>query len=76
MTVRIALLICDTPAPTVIEKFGEYTILFTKLLEHGLRRIHPERKLELVPFDIRLKMQYPSLTDNFDGIAITGASST
>ncbi|KAJ7182672.1 class I glutamine amidotransferase-like protein [Mycena crocata] len=77
----VALLICDTPMPSVIGVHGDYHVLFTELLhasakQHGITDI--EDKCKLDAYDVVHKMEYPTDTqlESYDGILITGSKAS
>ncbi|KAG0170582.1 hypothetical protein DFQ28_001869 [Apophysomyces sp. BC1034] len=73
---RLALLVCDTPADSIRCKHGDYPILFANIFNEvcptGL-------KIEWKFFDV-CKQEYPSLPDvidgKYDGIVISGSTSS
>ncbi|KAJ6466935.1 class I glutamine amidotransferase-like protein [Mycena sanguinolenta] len=78
MSKSVALLICDTPMPSVVEEHGDYHVLFTNLLHAAGKQLGIDEiadKCKLDPYDVVTKMEYP--TDEqlavYDGILITGS---
>lgn len=76
---RIAILECDDPFPTVKEKLGTYGDIFTELLKAGADAYgHPDivsskHGIEYSSFDVVEKQEYPKLED-VDAILLTGSS--
>jgi hypothetical protein len=70
---RIALLVADTPIPTVLQAQGDYEAIFTRLFEASKPADVPQFRLDA--FDVRTKMEYPpeSILDEYAGIVITGS---
>ena len=75
---RFALLICDTPIPPVLERYGDYHAIFTAFMRASI----PDDKKESVDFemdgyDVVKAMQYPAeeKLDNgyYDAALITGS---
>lgn len=65
---RLALLVCDTPLPSIVAAQGAYPIIFTTWLLASARR---DMKLQLDPYDVVHK-EYPD-PEKYDGILITGS---
>ncbi|KAG0238760.1 hypothetical protein BGW42_002626 [Actinomortierella wolfii] len=78
--IKIALLVCGTPIPTVLEPHGDYPALFRNLMLRGLDRLKKEEKigseatLELKGYDVREGI-YPERIQDFDAILISGSAS-
>lgn len=76
---RIAVLECDTPAPTTDTKYGGYRGVFASLLKESARalnqpeRLNPETDLQISGWDIVNGTEYPSL-ENIDAVLMTGSS--
>ncbi|KAI8897379.1 class I glutamine amidotransferase-like protein [Globomyces pollinis-pini] len=62
MTIKVGLLVCDTPMDSLKEVYGDYVLMFSRLLP----------SVEITPFDC-LDMKYPSDPTLFDAFVITGA---
>ncbi|KAF7377683.1 Glutamine amidotransferase type-1 domain-containing protein [Mycena sanguinolenta] len=78
MSKSIALLICDTPMPSVVEEHGDYHVLFTNLLHAAGKQLGIDEiadKCKLDPYDVVTKMEYPTdeQLEAYDGILITGS---
>ncbi|KAF1945235.1 class I glutamine amidotransferase-like protein [Clathrospora elynae] len=71
---RIAILECDTPLPTVVEKYGRYDRIFTTLLEAAAEGLglSPKRDLELSGYDVVTAQEYPDL-ESIDAVLISGS---
>ncbi|KAI8148621.1 class I glutamine amidotransferase-like protein [Fennellomyces sp. T-0311] len=76
---NLALLVCDTPRPQVLEKYGDYPKMFTSLFG----RASKDRQIEITwqYFDVVHKQEYPDLRDladnrTFDGIVLTGSAAS
>lgn len=73
---RLALLICDTPIPNVLEHEGNYNEVYHSYLRRSLDVYQKDSvqkiDFQLDGFDVRFKEEYPNL-DEYDGIVITGS---
>lgn len=74
-SLHLALLICDTPAPKVVENYGAYDKLFRIVFD----RARPaDVDITWSDFDVVTRQEYPSLDDihakKYDGIVITGSA--
>lgn len=73
---RLALLVCDTPIPGVLERDGDYNKVYGDYLRRSLNVYKKEGDkdvdFQLDGFDVRFKEEYPNL-DEYDGIVITGS---
>ncbi|KAH5327296.1 hypothetical protein HBI12_075740 [Parastagonospora nodorum] len=71
---RIAILECDTPLPSVVEKYGRYDRIFSALLETAAEGLglSPKKDLVLSGFDVVDKQEYPNL-DEIDAVLISGS---
>jgi len=73
MTIRFALLLCGTPVPPVLEKYGNYH----KIFDSWLRRTSPvDVDFILDAFDVIGKMEYPPESVKYDAIIFTGSAAT
>lgn len=70
---RVALLITDTPAPPVVDRCGDYKVMFTSLLEKAASAHVPAVDVQVVPFDVRHAQVYPEDLSTFDAALITGS---
>lgn len=69
-TIRLALLLCDTPTPPVREEYGDYH----KIFDTWLRKTSPvDLDFTLDAFDVVNKMEYPPEDVEYDGIILTGS---
>lgn len=64
---RLAILLCDTPAPPILEKYGDYHKIFDRWL-----RITAPVDFILEPFDV-VKMEYPPEDAQYQAILLTGS---
>jgi hypothetical protein len=71
MVLRLALLICDTPLPAVVEAHGDYLAIFSRFFETSLP--DPQVEFSLDGFDVVNKQEYPSLDAGYDAVVITGS---
>ena len=72
---RLALLIADTPAPSIVAKEGNYLVQFTRLLQSSIQNYQLDVRLKIDPYDVVNEMALPTeggLKD-IDGIMITGS---
>ena len=72
MVLRLALLVCDTPAPAVVEAHGN----FPEIYETWLKASNIDRvSYKLTPFDIVNHSEtYPN-PEEFDAVIVTGSGS-
>lgn len=84
-TVSIALLVADTPPPSVVDKRGRYPQIYNAWLQKSLASIPrhgwmDKIEVELTPFDVVNEGKYPDegmLRDGiFDAIMVTGSASS
>lgn len=66
---RLAVLLCDTPAPPVLEEDGDYHRIF----DTWLRGVSPSVDFTLEAFDVVNRMEYPPDEAKYDGILLTGS---
>lgn len=76
---HLALLVCDTPTPEVLEKYGDYPRMFTRIFEQASKDRNVEITWEY--FDVVHKQEYPDLRDladnkTFDAVVITGSAAS
>ena len=69
-TIRLALLLCDTPIPPVLAKHGDYREIFDNWLK---RTPLADSEFALDSFDVVNEMKYPPEDVKYDGIILTGA---
>jgi hypothetical protein len=67
--IRLAVLLCDTPAPPVLKEDGDYD----KIFEVWLRGASPSVDFTLDAFDVVNKMEYPPKDADYDGVLLTGS---
>ncbi|KAJ3025938.1 UNVERIFIED_CONTAM: hypothetical protein HDU68_006437 [Siphonaria sp. JEL0065] len=71
MVYRIALLVCDTPAPQVVAVAGgDYAVLFERLLRSAI--VEKEKEVSFYSFD-SVSGELPGPTDHFEAVLITGS---
>ncbi|CAO3587443.1 unnamed protein product [Absidia cylindrospora] len=76
---HLALLVCDTPRPQVLEKYGDYPHMFSKVFtQAALDASSSDGKTEITWefFDVVHKQEYPTDTSRFDAIVLTGSSAS
>jgi hypothetical protein len=67
---RLALLLCDTPLPSVLSEHGNYHAIFNDFL----RASAPTgTTYTLESYDVVGEMQYPLLDEHWDAILLTGS---
>ena len=73
MVLKLALLLCDTPHPKVVEKHGDYRTIFRDFLKNSL--LPNAAKYEVDDYDVVHEMEYPSddKIDQYAGIILTGS---
>ena len=70
MPIRIALFLCDTPAPQVVALDGDYKVIFRELLRKAL----PDSSVPYTVDDFDVKtLQYPKNVEDYDAIIMTGS---
>lgn len=83
--VSIALLVADTPPPSVVALKGDYPKIYTRFLQESLNSIkrhpwQPKVELHIRSYDVVNKMEYPDpgqLNDGlWDAVMITGSASS
>lgn len=78
-SLRIAVLLCDTPVPKVNERYDGYGGMFKGFLKSSAEalnqkdRLDPETGFELTNFDVVNENRYPKL-DDIDAVILTGSS--
>ncbi|KAL4784226.1 class I glutamine amidotransferase-like protein [Aspergillus varians] len=78
LPLRLAVLECDTPAPSSNAKYGGYVGVFTSLLHASIQELHkpnpvsPDSILDISRFDVVTAQEYPSL-ENVDAVLLTGS---
>ncbi|KAG1099208.1 hypothetical protein G6F39_004843 [Rhizopus arrhizus] len=74
-SLHLALLVCDTPMPEVLEKHGDYRTMFS--IVFGLAAKDLDVTLTWDFFDVVEAQEYPSLKDignrTYDAIVLTGS---
>ncbi|KAF8317674.1 class I glutamine amidotransferase-like protein [Clavulina sp. PMI_390] len=77
--IKLAILLCDTPVPSVKSQYGNYVDIFRTMLESSLERTRPESSIEwsLDGYDV-VQQEYP--TDNklaqYDAVLISGSAAS
>lgn len=71
MVLRLALLVCDTPLPAVVQTHGDYLPIFTRYFRASLPNSQVEFSLD--GFDVVHKQEYPPLDAGYNAIVITGS---
>lgn len=66
--IRLAILLCDTPLPPILEEHGDYQKIFDRWL-----RITSPVDFTLDAFDVVHKMEYPPEDAKYDAIILTGS---
>lgn len=77
-TLRIALLLADTPVPRVFSVEGDYLAIYRKWLQRSIDAAgkSSDVKLEITGYDVVNAMTYPLPSATFDCIMITGSASS
>ncbi|CAO3644275.1 unnamed protein product [Cunninghamella blakesleeana] len=72
---HLALLVCDTPKPHIVAKYGDYPVMFNKVFNTATDS-EKEKNIQVTweTFDVVHKQEYPTDINAFDGIVITGSS--
>ncbi|KAI8810879.1 class I glutamine amidotransferase-like protein [Cladochytrium replicatum] len=71
--VRVAVLLCDTPAPPVVEKYGAYDRIFKEMLDAASKTIEQRTpQLEVSYFDVVSEV-LPKSAGDFDAYIMTGS---
>lgn len=76
---HLALLVCDTPKPEVLEKYGDYPHMFKEIFAKASQGKNVEITWD--SFDVVRKQEYPDLRDladnkTYQGIVITGSAAS
>ncbi|TFK65993.1 class I glutamine amidotransferase-like protein [Pluteus cervinus] len=73
MVLKLALLLCDTPHPDVVETHGDYRVIYAEFLKNSLPSGDTEYAID--SYDVVHKMEYPPAdkTDEYTGIILTGS---
>ncbi|KAL7422969.1 hypothetical protein Q5752_002267 [Cryptotrichosporon argae] len=81
--VRVALLLCDTPVPKVLEEIGDYHVIYRHWLETALASypdpaIAQNTELVLDAYDVVGKGEYPTANQltgpgGYDAVMMTGS---
>lgn len=69
--VKLALLMCDTPVPAVLERRGTYLDIFRDQLRFSNPRA--EFPFELDGYDVVTAQEYPNLDEGYVGVLISGS---
>lgn len=74
---KLALLLCDTPMPSVLAEHGDYTSIFTNLFRNSLPK-DAGIDFQLDPYDVRGKLEYPEDSqfegeDAYKAVILTGS---
>ena len=70
-SVKVGILVCDTPMDEIVEHHGNYAQLFDALL----KKVADKAPVTTVAFDV-VSGQYPFRPEEFDGFLITGSKYT
>ena len=70
-TKRIALLVCDQPAPEIVALDGDNTTIFSEMLRKSLPNMSVQYSVD--SFFVQEKLEYPENVDKYDAIMLTGA---
>jgi hypothetical protein len=70
--IHLAVLLCDTPNPSVVERHGDYHAIFQELLESSYPGTE-DKDFILDPYDVVQKQEYPEVPDHYAGILLTGS---
>src|ERR1043165_9662128 len=71
---KLALLVTDTPAPRIVEQYGDYYVQFSKFLQKVIASSEISIGLDMKPYNVT-KMEYPGKREllEIDGMIITGS---
>lgn len=74
-SLRIAVLVCDTPVQPVLEKYGDYYAIFQGLLKQGFQDLELPEELDVQfsGYHVVENPQFPELHD-YDAVLMTGSS--
>ena len=76
---RIAVLLCDTPAPAILSTLGDYGSIFSTLFRNSLKTLKAStpgsEDVDFVvdSYDVRNKQEYPAEADVYDAVLLTGS---
>ncbi|PBK67268.1 class I glutamine amidotransferase-like protein [Armillaria solidipes] len=68
-SMKLAILLCDTPLPAVVATYGDYTTIFHRLLSSS--SYTPSFTLD--PYDVVSANSYPEDPTSYDAILLTGS---
>ncbi|KAJ5301499.1 hypothetical protein PENANT_c009G07360 [Penicillium antarcticum] len=73
-SLRIAVLVCDTPVQPVLEKYGDYYAIFQGLLKQGFQDLELPEELDVQfsGYHVVENPQFPELHD-YDAVLMTGS---
>lgn len=66
---KLAILLCDTPLPAVVSTYGDYTVIFHRLLSSA----PSAPSFTLDPYDVVSAKAYPEDPTSYDAILLTGS---
>ncbi|KAF9234197.1 class I glutamine amidotransferase-like protein [Melanogaster broomeanus] len=79
---RLAILVCDTPMPSVKAVHGDYRQIFEALLASSLAPINASKPdqaqvtFTLDGYDVVTEMAYPPDEEEYDGLLLTGSAAS
>ncbi|KAF8837399.1 class I glutamine amidotransferase-like protein [Paxillus ammoniavirescens] len=79
---RLAILMCDTPMPSLKAVYGDYRQIFQMLLTSSLAPINASKSgqaqvtFTLVGYDVVTEMAYPPEEEGYDGLLISGSAAS
>ena len=68
---RIALLVCDQPAPEIVALDGDNITIFSEMLRKSLPNASMQYTVD--SYVVQEKLEYPENVDEYDAIMLTGA---
>ncbi|KAI0674266.1 class I glutamine amidotransferase-like protein [Trametes maxima] len=75
---RIAVLLCDTPLPSIVAAQGDYGAIFTALFRNSLQATAAadDSEFQVDAFDVRNAQIYPDDVDQYDAVLLTGSAAS
>ncbi|KAI8066900.1 class I glutamine amidotransferase-like protein [Gongronella butleri] len=73
---HLALLVCDTPRPQVLEKYGDYPHMFALVFDKARQQFGKDVAITWEAFDVVQKQEYPADPAAFDAFVLTGSAAS
>ncbi|KAI0646276.1 class I glutamine amidotransferase-like protein [Trametes meyenii] len=74
---KIAVLLCDTPLPSILATQGDYGAIFTALFRNSLQATTAaDSEFQVDAYDVRNAQIYPEDVDQYDAVLLTGSAAS